>query len=352
MDFYLILFIICLELIFLGSYTKNLYFRFFFIFISYVLLIYFSSIRCNVGIDYQGHKLIYNEISVRNYLPYVYEPVYLLLNIICVKLNLGFQGVIILMSLITSIPIYIISNKKNAIFTFSLFFLNYYIYSYCLIRQYAAISLAVLAMYLYFQEKRKKAFIFFLFAVGIHVSCICFVLSFYLSLYIKMNKYFVVFLIAFLYLLILKTNLIDKFLYFVLSKTKYSVYALNGLQKQAKGSGLGVLLKLCIYSAFFILVNFSQKSITQTNRFFFNTFFIFFMGSFFLGVKWLPLSRLHFSFLPLLFVPCFFMGRGNRRKTVNLSNCILFFIVLAYLIFFPGTLSDWGDVPYQSIFNN
>ena len=353
MIFYFAIYLIGFFLVLAGSYVTSERTRKFLFFFTYTLLIIVSSIRHNIGIDYSAYQAIYNEILYSNYSRFVYEPLYLLINIICGKLHLGFRGVIVITSIITSAPMLAISNKKNSLFVYNLFFLNYYLYSFCLIRQYVAISFSIIAMYNYVNGKKQKAFLLFLCAIGSHISMSLFVITFYCLKQVKLNKVYVLFLIVFLYLIIIKTDIIENTLLLLVSKTNYSLYAIGGFERQAKGSGLGILLKICIYLLFFYFANFTFKKTSSFNVYLkgFNSMFVIFMVTYFIGIKFRIFARLHFSFLPLLFFPIFFINdEGNRNnKYLSLRDCVLIAVIVAYLIFLPSVLVAWGNIPYIHI---
>lgn len=116
MTFYCGLGIIILILVFLADFSRKN--QKLLLFLIFMILFIASAVRYNIGIDYYGHEQLYWAIKSGNF--FVTEPLYLLLNVICIKLGFGFQVIVAIMSFITLYPIYLISKKEKISYLFLL----------------------------------------------------------------------------------------------------------------------------------------------------------------------------------------------------------------------------------------
>ena len=125
-----------------------------------------------VGVDTQAYNLMFKDISHNGYLYYV-EPGWNYLNIVASKMSLSFNALITVISLITLLPIFILSKKLTTnpyIPIFIYFALHIYCASFNVMRQYASISYVLLVYYFYDNKKWLKAIIAFFIAISIHKS--------------------------------------------------------------------------------------------------------------------------------------------------------------------------------------
>lgn len=348
MTFYWVLGIIVLILVFLADFSRK--YQKLLRFLIFMILFIASAIRCNIGIDYYGHEQVYWAIKSGNY--FVAEPLYLLLNLICIKLGLGFQSIIATMSFITLYPIYLISKKEKTAHLFLFYYFFMYLVSFCLIRQYAAISLVLYGVYIYSKNK-TKSFVLFFCAICIHISMLIFVFSFLLGRLFKINKYLTFLLTCIFYLFGMKTNLFLRIIGFVASFTKYGTYLLAGNSNNAKvklGSGLGVLLRIFISLCGLYIMNHNckDKKIKSTYNFLFLCMII--ADSLSLSIQIFLRLRLAFSacyLLPFIYFP---NSNLKSKRSVSLSAVMYTFCLFGYVITFPSTASMWENLPYQTIF--
>lgn len=348
MSFYWILGLIIFVLTFVSDFSKKNNRHL--ITLIFILLLVISSIRFNIGTDYYGHEQLYWAIKAGNY--FVTEPLYLLLNLICIKLGLGFQSIIATMSFITLYPIYLISKKEKTAHLFLFYYFFMYLVSFCLIRQYAAISLVLYGVYIYSKNKTKCFGLFFC-AICIHISMLIFIFSFLLGRLFKINKYLTFLLTCIFYLFGMKTNLFLRIIGFAASFTKYGTYLLAGNSNNVKvklGSGLGVLLRIFISLCGLYIMNYNckDKKIKSTYNFLFLCMII--ADSLSLSIQIFLRLRLVFSacyLLPFIYFP---NSNLKSKKSLSLSAVMYTFCLFCYVITFPSTASMWENLPYQTIF--
>lgn len=324
------------------------------LFLLFLLMLFISASRVNIGIDYWGHYQLYRIVELG--LWEVSEPLYVLLSVFCSKSHIGFAGLIAIMSFITIYPIYRIAQKEQNIYILLLYFLMVYLLSFALIRQCAAISLAIYGSYLYLKEgKKRKAFFFFVLSIGFHYSLAVFVLAFYFSIFFRIN--FLVTVLLSLFILLIGTNITS--IINVISNILKNL----GLYEDYLGkrnahnvttqlnSGLGVLLRYITYFVILYLANKGKVEKVRAN--FVNTFFLFLVFADALSLQIQIFLRMRFAFLPCCFIPFFWIKPIKMEgEQISLTNVLLLFLIVAYLLLFPSLADSWENVPYQSIFTN
>lgn len=335
----------------LNKFLKDKISKRFFTFAFFFILLVFSALRVNIGTDYDGHYQIYKELSRGNLKIGITEPFYMIINLLCINLNLGFPVVVAISSFFTLYPIYRISQNENKPLLLLFYFLQMYLIGYCLIRQYMAISFEIYGVYLWFyKNKRKHGFIFMLLGCCVHVSMWIFVFVFLVSKIFKVKNSITIVLSVVIFLISLRTNLLLDFVFSLAKKTKYGVYTdvMNKDNKAVElGTGLGVVLRIITYYILYYLNSKNKDNLKYNN--FFNFLFLALAVSDALSLKIMILTRLRFVFQIALFMPLFDSELNLKKNYLySLSNVLLVLLFLAYLVTYKGGV-EWGNLPYQSI---
>ncbi len=313
-----------------------------------------SAFRVNIGVDYVGHLNLYNFICWGIY--DVSEPLYVALCIFSDYMNVGFPLVVAFLSFITIYPIYRIAKKTENPFVLLYGFLMIYITSFALMRQCAAISLAVYGSYLYLKEGGKKiSVIFFLLSIGFHYSLLTYVLVFYLSCYLKLKlKNLIILSFVILLFGVYSTVLLDGFVNFAnILSLGYSRYLEDDNKHFVEpkiGTGLGIMLRYVLYALVIYLANRRIKDLNISMKF--NTLFFFLFLLDVLSLRIVIFMRLYLAFYPCLFIP--FMWVKYVRTDVGkirITNLILYFIVFSNLLTYSRSVMGWENIPYQTILN-
>ncbi len=344
----------CSLLLFVVSFKGNLFLRKGFLTFFYVVILAISALRVNIGVDYSGHYLIYNAIEMGEWM--ITEPLFALLCSICANFHLDFPGVVAIMSFITIAPIFIIAKRTDNPYIFLLFFLISYFISYALIRQFAAISLAIYASYLYLVENgRQRALIFFLFSIGFHTSLLIYVIAFYLSRFFNVGFLFTFIISLIIFIIGWHTDALINLLMTILSATGmdmgYVTYLDSANPHNARvelGSGLGVILRYVTYFAILYVAN--KTKIVRTVAGSYNILFLFLILTDVLSLKIQIFLRLRYVFLPCCFIPFFWVKPlKNKCLHISLTNGILIFLIIAYMLTYEATINSWENIPYESI---
>ena len=343
----------CSLLFLLVSFKGSSTLRKYTLLIFYIAIFLISALRVNIGVDYYGHYLIYNYVEMGEWM--VTEPLFALVCSICATLHLGFPCVIAVMSFITIFPLYNVARKSDNLYIFLLFFLILYFISYALIRQFAAISLAIYASYFYLVEKKKiKSLIFFLFSFGFHSSLLAYIVIFYLSAYFKIGFLLTFVISLFAFVIGFYTDIFTNLLSSILMEIKYAEYLDLTNQHNVEveyNSGLGIILRYIIYFTILCVANRVKGMKEFVGRY--NLIFILLILTDALSLKIRIFLRLRYVFLPCCFIP-FFWAKPIKEgySHFSLTNGVLLFIVIAYLLMYEATIVSWENIPYESILFN
>ncbi len=316
---------------------------------SIFIMILFSSLRVNIGLDYIGHYAHYYMIAMGKYnLKLLIEPIYSLINYLCFITHLGYNGVIVIMSLITIFPFYLIAKDNNIPCLLLLFFCLLYLISYCLIRQMAAISIAFYGSYKYkYDNDKKKGMAFLICAAGIHFSLWLYFVCFYACQYIKVS-YLVSIILSFLLFLIgFKTDFFTILIKFLSKGTIYEYYFKN-LQEASFGTGIGVLLRFITYFMLFYL----EYAFSNERKSSYFSMFIILIVIDSISLRVQIFTRLRFIFMPCVFLPLITYSRNRipfPLQKYKISSLFIILILAISALLFASTAFVWGNVPYQSL---
>lgn len=349
MIFYLSIFIICLLFSLVSEYSISKELKYISNLYIFLVIFFISAFRINVGTDYFGHYLLYEYIEKGQLSVEYKEPLFLLLCLFAQKTYLGYFFVIGAMSFITFYPIYFISKKESSPLIQIIYFLSFYLYSQCLMRQYTSISLGVLGTYYFLKEGREKLGLFWI-ALGamFHLSFWAYFIVLLLSKYIKLNTFFTIVLIFISYIVVIKLNIFGK-VGNIFGFTEYGRY-LESTNKNNQateiGSGLGVLLRYIQYIImYYICIKYiNPKKVFNVNM----LFFVLFLTDF-TSLVFNILVRLRFVYSPLYILPFYFTKFSKKNDSiVCINNYILVSLILILFLFFIQK-DVWGNVPYQSL---
>lgn len=143
-------------------------------FYAAIILIVVSSLRNNIGVDFVNYRSAYNALVYQNDFG-DFEPGYILLELACYHIFIGFRGVIIFTSiLIQGITVYMIYKESpNSIFSICIYIMLGYFYSSLnQIRLYCAISIFLVALP-YVRKRQFKKFCFWtILAASFHFTAL------------------------------------------------------------------------------------------------------------------------------------------------------------------------------------
>lgn len=301
----------------------------------------------HVGTDTENYYLFYYRIINDYNLESRYEPLYQLINYLVVKLQLGFEWVTFLSSVLTIIPLYFAFNKSSRFPIFSWFVyiaFCYYFQSFNIMRQSIAMSWVLLAIcYLdsnksfFDKDSNRKTIIFTSIAILFHYTAIL-VLLIYLLNYIttKYKKWYAIQIGSFAFGLILSGPLFRILTSFLPFYEKFEV----------KENFLSSLINLLILNVAFIFF----MNIVKVKDKWFNLFFCYII---FTNL----VLQLPFASRPMLYagiaMTIFFPNMIVNNKLGIKLRPIVCIIIIAYCLFRFIRLYTGGDIfPYENVLYN
>lgn len=328
-----------------------------FIFLSFLILFIFSIFRVDIGTDYSGHSDAFWGIT-SDLLAYrlIYLKEFLFYGIcrMCGLLNFDYKVVVGIISFLTIYPIYKLTDRTNYFYIIVLFVCSCYLTSFCLMRQFAAVSIATYGLYLVTHNKKRVGVIWLIISCGFHNSFVIFVILLYLALRFGNNKFLTTPNISLLLVILTLCFSIIFSQYginYLTNANGYLHYLQPGNPNAAKvqlGSGLGVLVRFISYFLLFYINNYSIYS-NKEKRGIFNFLFYFLIFFDILSIKIMIFMRMRYIFYPILFYfPVFGNIKFTRRYTQYLSFICLIFICLSYFVFYKSTAELWGNIPYKT----
>lgn len=349
MFFYCAVFFICLLFSFISEYSDNKSLKYISNLYIFLVILFVSAFRVNVGTDYVGHYFLYEYIQNGEFSIEYKEPLFLLLCLIAQQTYLGFFFVIVMMTFITFYPIYYISKKEKSSLIQIVYFLSFYLLSQCLIRQFVSISLGVLGSYFFLKKGNEKiGLLWCVIGALFHMSFWCYVIILFFSKYIKLNKLITMLLILASFVIVVKINIFEK-LGNVFSFIEYGRYLSSYSKHNAStklGSGLGILLRYVQYIIIYCLtIKYVKPKLIFNINLLFLVLCLFDFSSLVLNI----LIRLRFVFSPLYMLPFFFVSMPKKKNSILvLQNYFVYFLIVSLFMFFIQK-DSWGNVPYQSL---
>lgn len=342
---YLIMLVLVMSIYSLGEIKKIRFLRKMGIF----LIIIFSGIRYDVGIDYLGYKNMY-EVGYSSKLEIGYK---LLINILK-KINLPYYSLFFMSALITYVFIYLILEQMNGhqkIIMLFLILTNGFLFSsFNVIRKTMASSIFFYGIII---SQNKKWNLFSLSSLIFHYS---YIYSYMLLILKKLNfsriiKYMMLIISFFIYNKGIISSLIYKIPIGLFGK--YSYYIKNSVFSPDKDLKLGSVFWLKII--FIILIIFFEKKFTKNDKFF-SEMMNFYIVSFCANMMLLDMSyvaRIISNYFILL--ECYIYTKilfssylWNNRKLLITIIIFIFSLIYWKVAFFSDVREK---VKYRTIFS-
>lgn len=311
-----------------------------------------AALRLNIGTDYPGYVYLYNYAEFGDI-----EPGYYFICKVLREINAGSIYMFALISLISYIPICFGVPKKGLFVSVYFFCCLFYLSTYSLIRQGAAVCLIWYASYALLEGKNIKFIIVLLLASTFHYSSLIILPFYFIKNMFSLNRKMIIIVLLTGTIGILNFNVIDKiFSSALFLDSHYGSYAMSQYNKETEmGSGLGVAIRLLIpvYSLY-ILPNIKDKIKGYGYILSLNIAYIF---SYLLAIQIHIFNRLVdlLSFVPLLTIGIVVVN----YKPIYRKLLIYTFITLNSLIFYKTIIGNdsrkgegIGIYPYNSVLFN
>lgn len=275
-----------------------------------------------------------------------FEPIWILLNYTLYEANLGFQSLVVIASMLTVIPIYIVCKKRSyhpslSILLYAMLF--YYFLSFSLTRQFIAISFVLISFYYMVEKKNKVALLLFIVACLFHYSVIALLPLIYLSKKITFNKKYVFIVLTSTFLL----GFIGFFKYFLII-FKYIPILKYANYVDYKADDVLNVLNLYLFLVPQNIMAYYVLKKTDTKEYF--NFFLIGMVLTNLFLLFPVFARFVYYFLTfeILLIPNLLIGIKGTNKRQNIFMLILLYGLLYFVYYLFSNRG--GIVPY-TVFN-
>lgn len=313
----------------------------FYLLLSFFILFILSAFRdISVGTDTKNYEELFNSFEMGvEWIREEIEPGWVFLNDLVIFFGGGYQDLLIISTLLTLIPVFIIAKKDsiNPMFTISLYYLLYfYFYSFNISRQLIAVSFILFALTQLLNRKNISFLILIGFASFFHVSALICLPLLFLNKLPNDNFKLISISIASMFVGLFGIDYISK----IVGLTGYNIY----VEYYDSGNILGNAIFLILFNALFIFILLTSKKITSELKLYF--VFILFLN---LTIR-LPMGNrllLYFSVYQVLFYP-YYLSVLNKFSSKSKSILILIILLFSYTIFYMSFGS--GEIlPYRNV---
>ncbi len=321
----------------------------YFYFISSTFLFLISALRYEVGTDFFGYYNFINGVSIQDIKNF--EILYNLLAIISKSILNNGQFFIAVIAFLTifNISYSIYKLSPYAEISLIIFFgLGYYFNTFNVVRQYLAISLIILAISFWYNEKKRLGLLMLIPPILIHFSSLIFVVIFIMLNLIKENKiiytFFMLLIILSSLVLYMKPSLFYDFIFI----RDYRFYLESEFVKVG-ANFIWVILEVIIL-LFYAFFNHKSKVFHQRNNLLdlavpFSLLSIIFS---FFGLRGMLFNRLalYFNIFHIFFIP---LTIKNIQDSFTRRLVYLIIVIVAFfgmMLFLERGLA--GVVPYKT----
>ena len=354
MLFYWFLLGIVLSFTLIAQILKNKKYCRFTVITLFLVFFLLSAFRVDIGVDYIGYERIYRVYQTGYGQTFAKEPFFVLLNVLAVKLDLGFYFVIAITSLLTLLPICYIAYKEATPLLMCVYYIFLYSMSFSLVRQFIAMSFALLCTYLMIRGRNQKLQLFFaVVAIGFHISIIIYLVVLFFSRFIHFDMKYTLFVsAAIMILFMLFRSTIVSHIQVLVDSTKYGRYfsaESTHNHKISISSGWGVCLRYFIYVCYLVTANIlvKEKKTLET----FNVFFIVLIVADLFAMNVEIMIRFKIMLFITLLIPLIDFKKIHAHEVPSyILKLGLVTMPIAYLIVmkYENDIIGWKNVPYQT----
>lgn len=264
MLFYLILFVNISIFSLCHSKSKDVYIAGFAKILVFLLLFIPAALRYGIGTDYFSYVRNFNLIS--HGVVTRLEPGFVAINHLSDFLNLGAQGVFAITAFFTYLFLLIAVPKKSFFIIIPVYFCMFYAFSYNVIRNALAISIAYCAYHAFSNRKIILSFILVSIASLFHISALLFFPMFLIMLIVKMDKLAAIITFTFFSfgIYLFGFSIIDWILNIVVSKTTFARYIGSIFIQRTSSSFFFAAIQLFVsVTVLFFMPNDKNKNISN-----------------------------------------------------------------------------------------
>jgi len=331
------------------DYKKNVFY-----FMAFLIPLVLISFRYEMGTDYIAYVELFHQVKAGYYS--TVEPMYMLLNLLIIELDLDVQWVFFIMGFLTILFSYKSFPKDGFALAVFLFIVIYYFQGgYNQIRQGLAVAIMSYAMIYIYEKNIIKYILFSLFAMSLHFPSGMILFSMYFFANMKINRFFLMAIVISSFFIVQQSLLSKAALAVIETIAPAYAYYLNGKFGTSVENIYGLFAPLVQAMIALIIFFFKEKIIKQYPRAnIVINMYVFYVVFYFFRFEINIFSRLQYIFVyPFIFSLVYFIKTFHKKG----RGFILFFLgLLYYLIFiryiYNGHIDNLEGThvrPYQTI---
>lgn len=329
----------------LGGLSKSKLNKFFFVFISFLIIIFPTVIRFDLGPDYYGYVNIFDDLRYRDQPPIYVEYSFFYISKLFRNIDFGYVYILSVYSFLSLLILYYYSGAKHLPYVLFLFFttsVGYFTFD-DQVRQFLAISIWILSVRFIVERKFLHYVTICSVASFFHFSAILLIPFYFIArLTLSVKSMIFIFILMVLVFYFNASSFIFKQLFeLVPYYNKYAHQADYVISGTATSTGLGVLLNMFVFM-YAILYREKAGHIYLSNLLFWGVVLMLFSSGN------LNITRFSKYFLYLgvfLLAQVLYLQRSTIHKLL---------IVLLMIIFFERSIvnREYRDLGYQTIFSD
>lgn len=275
---------------------------------------------------------------------YWVEPAWIFINKLAIWTGLGYQGVLAFAGIVSLVPIYYVITKTcaNKCFAFAIYYGLYFVlFSFNLVRQNLAVSIALLAVYMYLKKKYLVALLCIILGFMFHHS-VLYVLI--VLLFFKLNVSFGKMIILLVVSYVLGILISDQFFFLAAGGYSGNLLKDNGYTGFRTSIVFPAIFTM-LFNIFFMIVLFPRFEKIKTNPFFLMVLAGIIVMNLTLRLGQGTRVVLYFSIAQALFFPNYIRSIDERND--KFIVCSLYVTYLC-VNFFRMLFAQWDTVcPYE-----
>ncbi len=345
--------------VWLSEKGKGTYERHFFLCIAFLIVFLPSALRYDIGTDYINYLEIYNEklfVGAKNE-----EYAFYLINSFLYNLDAHFQWMFSIFSFIFIYVAFKSYPKKNAWLLHFLFFSILYFTSFNIIRQTAALSICMLAVFVFFEKRYIYFFVLSIIASTFHKSALFIMIVGLLSL-IPLGSYVKTRILPYIFLCILLLILFFKeyaylFIEVIINLfgfVKYINYFNDEINYASRISGTGLGIYINIIFAIYLILNTRQFILVNKNYWLLIIMTFFYAIGLILSRDIVIFERMTTTFIIAPIIGYFLIIKLQKYRNIHCIFLIIY-ILITFVSFNKGGMdtetsySDPKRNPYKTI---
>ena len=345
--YFLLLGYLSIFLIFSKNVKSDLFF-----YLSFFTLTIFSGLRFDVGVDFMSYNQMFEDFKNDSAL-FLFEPANMMIINIINMLSIDYQVIFFIYSVIIMSGVFYFIKKLSPFKELSiLLFVTvgiFYFSTFNGIRQWAAISIGLIAIVKLIEKKHIQFLILVILATLFHLSALLlFILIFFK---IRFSKFYLIGIF-------LASIISIKFFIFLINNTKYSIY-LDLLRFDSQGNSLLLMIYILalVYTLLFFkyfnknnILNTSEIVLLNMNLM---SILVLIIG-YIMKIDFLSLMRvnMYFQIQLIIFIPMMIYKLKNQQIRFMLMYLGVVFLFVYFFITIYKNGIIYNLVPYKHILYN